>query len=489
MPTYVIKTLGCKANFYDSQLIEAQLQKKGWSPDADGNTAQLCIVNSCTVTDEADRQSRKLASRMSRDNPQAAVVVTGCSAEIDPERLAGTPGVHYVVGNRDKTQLIDLIFEKLKASTPMAPAISSQGEILGSEVGYDRFLSRHPMDREWPAPQDAFPVPPVHEGGSTDRTRSFLKIQEGCNSFCTFCIIPYGRGPSRSLKTEEVVERVQELVRSGVKEIVLTGTNLGDFGVDWSGAAQLASLIDSILDSTGLARLRLSSLDPREILELDLTGVMARQPRLCRHFHVSLQSASDSVLRLMKRKYGLKEVETCLNQIARLGAFVGMDVITGFPGETSEEFEGSLKTLEGLPWSRLHVFPYSERKGTPATRLPAIVTQSERVRRAALLQKLSFERLRRHYESQWIGAGPQGNLELESVLLERAPRAALRSYKAILGEPIPQAETWVAGYTSDYRKVYLPQPLRRNELTRARAITVVESASAGEVAFIGVPLA
>jgi threonylcarbamoyladenosine tRNA methylthiotransferase MtaB len=201
-PTYIVKTLGCKANLYDSQLIEAELQKRGWKPFqakainfAYPQAAPLvCIVNSCTVTDEADRQSRKMAARLGRDHPGARIVVTGCSAEVDPERLARSKGIHYVIGNRDKPELVSVILEKLAKDEGRE---ISTGEVLGVAEGYAELLSRHPMDREWPV-SETFALPPVSQ-----RTRAFLKIQEGCNTFCTYCIIPYGRGPSRSLRPRE----------------------------------------------------------------------------------------------------------------------------------------------------------------------------------------------------------------------------------------------------------------------------------------------
>jgi threonylcarbamoyladenosine tRNA methylthiotransferase MtaB len=400
---FLIRTLGCKANLTDSQAIARELELRGWGEAAEGEAPGLCIVNSCTVTDEADRQSRKLASRLSRLNPDARVVVTGCSAEVDPERLAGTSGIHYVVGNRDKPRLVERVLEALERPRP------ERGEILGVARGYDEIASRHPMDREWPEP-----------AGEAEfaTTRAFLKIQEGCNAFCTYCIIPYGRGPSRSLRPIEVVSAVREACARGVRELVITGTNIGDYGTDLGEGPMLEELLGLVLAETPLERLRLSSLDPTEITP-GILSLMEREPRLCPHFHVSLQSASSRVLRLMKRKYGERESRECLERIAGIARapFVGMDVIAGFPGETEEEFESSFRLLESLPWSRLHVFPYSEREGTPATRLPGAVPPHVRSERARRLRELSLSRIRAHYERAISEA--RGGV-IEGFLIERA---------------------------------------------------------------------
>ena len=419
---YVVRTLGCKANLYDSQLIEAELQKRGWTPAHDPNSPDvgLYIVNSCTVTDEADRQSRKMAARLGRDNPDARVVITGCSAEVDPERLAASRGIDYVVGNRDKPKLVEIVLEKIRkaaelraseagdrdAGTGNGAALAGangaiagvrRGEVLGVAQGYREMTSRHPIDREWPATESAFSGS-LDESSSSHRTRAFLKIQDGCNAFCTYCVIPYGRGPSRSISIPDVISQVKNLASQGVREVVITGINIGDYGTDWSEGMQVEQLFEAILGETELPRLRVSSLDPSEITP-GLMKLVEKDPRFCPHFHVSLQSPHPRILRLMKRKYSEKEVRECLTKISELaapagGVFVGMDLITGFPGETDEEFEWTVKALEELPWSRLHVFPYSERSGTPATRLPGSVPPAVRAVRAEKLRALSLERLK-----------------------------------------------------------------------------------------------
>ncbi|MBL7715763.1 MAG: tRNA (N(6)-L-threonylcarbamoyladenosine(37)-C(2))-methylthiotransferase MtaB [Bdellovibrionales bacterium] len=469
---FVVKTLGCKANLTDSQMIEAELLGRGWraAAETDGRTesdVDLCIVNSCTVTDEADRQSRKMASRLGRDYPNAKIVITGCSAEVDPERLKNSKGIHYVVGNRDKPKLVDLVL-----NTPQQRA---KAEVLGEATGYTEMLSRHPMDREWPMPSsDALPDP---EEGASARTRAFIKIQDGCNSFCTYCVIPYGRGPSRSLKIEEVVQQVKGLVLAGYREAVITGINIGDYGMDWSGSLQIEALVRAILKETHLERIRISSLDPTEITP-GLLALMEEERRLCPHFHVSLQSPHSKILRLMKRKYAWEQVEQKLGQIEKLGrrlkekgvpggVFVGMDLITGFPGETEEDFEATVQLLKGLYWSRLHVFPYSERAGTPATRLPGKVSPEEKARRAAILRQLSFERLQAHMGT------PDSKTWVSGVLLEGLVRGPDGS------------KNWLSGYSPSYQRFLVPARADwSNRVVNLRPERIYSDAGSGDVSYV-----
>jgi threonylcarbamoyladenosine tRNA methylthiotransferase MtaB len=468
---YVVRTLGCKANLADSQCLEAELQRRGWNP---GVPADLCIVNSCTVTDEADRQSRKLASRLARENPNAAIVVTGCSAEVDPERLARSKGIDYVVGNRDKPRLVELVLGKVaeRASAPARAIECEPAELLGVVEGYDELRSRHPMDRDWPLPEEA-----LERIGSGDsrRTRGFLKIQEGCNAFCTYCVIPYGRGPSRSLTPDEVVARAGRLVGQGPRELVITGTNIGDYGTDLGEdpVKALVALLSRLFAETPVERLRVGSLDPLEITP-GLIALMEREPRFCPHFHVSLQSPHARVLRMMKRRYGFDEVRRCLEEIAaRLpSAYVGMDVITGFPGESAEEFEWGVERLRELPWTRLHVFPFSEREGTPATRLPGVVPPAERRERARRLAELSLARLRERV------AAVAARGRMDGILLESPVRARDGGVE------------WVAGHSREYFRALVRAGAHEVAGLRNRVVSVAidgidVDAPAGEVSLVG----
>jgi len=473
---YELKTLGCKANLYDSQLIEAELQKRGWVPAVKGESPDLCVVNSCTVTDEADKQSRKMATKASKADPKTRVVMTGCGAEVDPGKNSSTPGVDFVVGNQNKNRLVDLVLGAIDQGL-------EKGTLLGSVSSYTEILSRHPMDREWASPESSFMLPPAHLRGESGRTRAFIKIQEGCNSFCTYCIIPYGRGPSRSLPIAALVGQVKELIVQGIREIVITATNIGDYGADFStdGKPMLEALVSAILQETTLERLRISSLDPVEISE-ELQALYAANPRLCSHFHVSLQSPHSKVLKLMKRKYTSKEVNDTLRKISELpapvgGVFAGMDIITGFPGEGLEEFESGLAVLRELPWTRLHVFPYSEREGTPATRLPNSVPNQERVRRAKILRDLSLERLKKVHHEVLDEFRKHGRL-LDRVLIEGSVKG-----------PDP-AKSYVGGYTSNYLRVILPVEsgeageLLTNQIFSLKPESLIVDSNQGDVAFI-----
>lgn len=476
---YELKTLGCKANLYDSQLIEAELQKLGWVPAERGESPDLCVVNSCTVTDEADKQSRRMASKAAKADPRTRVVMTGCGAEVDPSKSAAAPGVDFVVGNQNKNRLVDLVLAAISSPEEMP----KKGLILGGVSSYSQILSRHPMDREWASPESSFMLPPAHLRGESGRTRAFIKIQEGCNSFCTYCIIPYGRGPSRSLPIEALVSQVKTLISQGVREIVITGTNIGDYGADFStdGRPQLETLVTALLGETDLERLRISSLDPVEISD-ELRAIYSKNPRLCSHFHVSLQSPHSKILKLMKRKYSAAEVSDTLQNISELpapvgGVFAGMDVITGFPGEGADEFESSVEVLRGLPWSRLHVFPYSEREGTPATRLPHSVPQSERVRRAKILRDLSLERMKEIHARVLSEYRTHGRL-LDRVLIEGGVKG-----------PDP-SRVYVGGYTSNYLRVILPvasveeaQKLE-NQILSLKPESMIVDSNQGDVAFL-----
>lgn len=476
---YFIQTLGCKANLVDSQLLESELQKKGWAPsqEIDHPDIRLYVVNSCTVTDEADRQSLRVAKKLSKLNPHARVLYTGCSAEASPEKAMQTAGIDYVVGNRDKPGLVRLALEAIKSQMHEP---KKQAQILGNVLGYEELLSQHPVDREWPLPEELCVLP---EHLNHKRTRSFLKIQEGCDSFCTFCIIPYGRGPSRSLSMDEVVENAIHLIENGTKEIILTGTNLGDYGRDWAEVPQIETLCLTLMEKTSLQRLRLSSLDPSEITD-ELISIAAKwAPRFCPHFHVSLQSPHSKVLRLMKRGYGQSVVEHCLLEISKMGErsgfqpYVGMDVIVGFPGESEKDFEESVRTLKSLPWSRLHVFPYSERSGTPATRLPNSVPHFERKRRAKILSDLSLERLTQHYQKALERLKNSSGGVLKNILLESRVKGPDGTYDWILGHSIEYLRVWIPLQARD------PEALR-NTFTEAKVESFQMDAAQGEVTFI-----
>lgn len=354
---FEIHTFGCKVNTYDSGLIEGRLGERSEAGP------KVHVLNTCAVTREATREAAKVAKKLKQRDPEAVVVVTGCAAQVDTEEMARALGVDLVVANSHKGQLKDLIRQHLS------------GDLK------DRIFKSNIFKKEDLEPGG---------GVETGHTRSFLKIQDGCNSFCTFCVIPFARGKSRSLSINDICRRVDELVARDIKEIVLTGVHIADYR---DGEFVLDDLVEAILKRTSVPRLRLTSLEPLEVSDRLLA--MFSDSRLCRHFHMSIQSANSKVLRDMKRQYTADAVESSLKEIAEKvpGAFVGMDVIAGFPGESDEEFLDSYERLKRLPWTRLHVFPYSERPGTFAARRTDQVEPSAIQKRAAMLRELSDDRL------------------------------------------------------------------------------------------------
>ncbi len=462
--TYYIKTLGCKANWVDSQEIESALHGLGLRSSG-GSDPDVVVVNSCTVTDEADKESLRAARRLRRKFPRAKILYAGCSAEVNPSKAIALAEVDAVFSNREKAKLSD------PESAVAKWLHESKGEkALGQTSDTSEILSKHPMDRVWPTmDQNARFL----KEKKTQRTRAFLKIQDGCNAFCTFCIIPYGRGPSRSLSISEVVSRVQLLVASGYKEVVITGINLGDYGIDLGiekGRA-LEALLEALCEETDIERIRLSSLDPTEITD-GILEKMALNSKLCPHLHVSLQSPLTPILRGMKRGYTSEEVKSKLERIASIrvggeGIFVGMDVITGFPGETVELFQESLEKFQELPWQKLHVFPYSERKGTPATRLPKCVAQSERVTRSRALNLLSLQRMEAHYQK-----APK---IISDVLLEGSLKG-------------PSGEAWRSGYSRHYLRVIVRESdlsCTQNSIGNLHNLGVVLDRHGADVMLIG----
>jgi threonylcarbamoyladenosine tRNA methylthiotransferase MtaB len=358
--SFKIHTYGCKVNTYDSGLLQNRLSKQGFTLSKD--SPRIHILNTCAVTKEATREAVKAARRLKIKDPHALVVVTGCAAQVDTEEFSHVPGVDLVVANSHKGQLEDLI-RKYYA-----------GEL-----------------RERIYKSNIFKKEDLEAGGGieSEHTRAFLKIQDGCNSFCTFCVIPFARGKSRSLTIDQIVARANELHTQGHQEIVLTGVHIADYR---DGEAVLEDLVEEVLERTMVPRLRLTSLEPGEVSSrlLDLY----RNSRMCPHFHMSIQSANSKVLRDMKRQYNAQAVEDSLREIAARvpGVFVGMDVIAGFPGESDEDFLDSYERLKKLPWTKLHVFPYSQRPGTFASRRSDQVHPSQVKKRAQLLRELSDER-------------------------------------------------------------------------------------------------
>lgn len=412
MATFYIQQFGCRATQADAAAIERQLIERGYSVTADANSADVIVVNTCTVTAAADLQARQSIRAIHRENPGARVVVTGCYAQRAPEEVASLEGVKWVVGNSHKPEIPRLIAEtesgaKLQSNFPSPGAASAGAEFASSSA-----IAGDPASREFvslamigntspsldhaPAKiltgdileQRELLAAPIH-GGEAGHTRPILKIQDGCNKVCSYCVIPQVRGRSRSLGPRVVIDEINKLCEAGAREVVLSGIDLGNYGRDLTPRAALGDLLRRILDETPVERLRVSSVEPMDVTE-DLVAIFAASDRMARHVHMPMQSGSDRVLAAMRRWYRAEHYARRA-QLAREwlpDAAIGADVITGFPGETDEDHQATLAFIEALPLTYLHVFSFSARPGTAAASLRGQVPERTAGMRARELRAL-----------------------------------------------------------------------------------------------------
>jgi threonylcarbamoyladenosine tRNA methylthiotransferase MtaB len=364
-PRVAILTLGCKVNSYDTATIGDRLRGAGCTLVDAGMPADVVIVNSCTVTDAADAESRRLARRARRANPHARVIVTGCYAQTQPQGAAAVDAVDYVIG-------LDRLSALVEAATRPVPALP---RIVVGESRKARAVATFGA-RTFPG-----------------QTRAFLKVQEGCDLFCTFCIVPMARGKSRSLAPREVLREMEGLAAQGFREVVLTGVHLGGYGEDLEPRVDLVWLLDALVEQGLFTRIRLSSIDPHEVTE-PLVRLMAAAPAVCPHLHVPLQAADDGVLRRMRRRYdtGLAAERLAMIHEYLPEASIGTDLIAGFPGEDDDAFERTLAFVDASPITYAHVFPYSVRTGTTAAKLDGKVAPAVIRTRAARLRALTSRR-------------------------------------------------------------------------------------------------
>ena len=405
MPTFKISTLGCKVNQSESEAIARQLKSYDWLPAGDGDATEITIINTCTVTQKASMQSRQAVRQSIRANPNSWIVVTGCYAQTEPKALEKINGVHYIIGNADKHRIGEILATDRNSADGQAIAI-----------GNDIRLSHQ--------------LKPSLTAVSGSRTRPFLKIQDGCDAFCTYCIVPHARGPSRSLPVANVLEGVKALSVAGYHEMVLTGIHMGRYGCDQIPATRLCELLDRIDRSKLIQRVRLSSIEPLELTD-DLIQRVADSPRFCRHFHIPLQSGDDHILKKMRRPYIAdifrQRVAKIRNQIP--DAAIGVDTLIGFPGETDAAFRNTYDLIRELPITYLHVFPFSARPGTPAARYPervapdVIKERCEKMRRLGQIKRLHFYR-------NFIGKALE-------VLVESSRHAATGLLKGVSSNYIP----------------------------------------------------
>lgn len=375
MITVAISTLGCKVNQYESAGILENLDKRNFLPVPFNTKADCYIINTCTVTGRTDYQSRQIIRRATRMNPDACIIVTGCYAQIAPEELARIPGVTLIAGNAEKEHIPELIQNMVKENQQVSVSdISSVKNFSG--------------------------LSPLKFPG---HTRAFLKIQDGCNCYCSYCIIPYARGQSRSLPENEVFNRIKMLASAHHKEIVLTGIHLGVYGQDLMPPTNLYKILDYVEGNRTVARLRLSSLEITEISD-DIIGLMKEGRTLCRHLHIPLQSGDKRILAAMRRNYDPAFFKSRLEEIVQAvpDIAIGIDIMVGFPGEGEEEFNSTCKLIEDLPVAYLHVFPYSERPGTLSSGLPGKINETVKKRRGEILRNLGRKK-RMAFAARFVG--------------------------------------------------------------------------------------
>ena len=392
-------TLGCKLNFSETSTLSRQLEKEGFEKKAFTEKADIYVINTCSVTENADKECRQLVRRIQRLAPESFVVITGCYAQLKPKEIAEIPGVDLVLGASEKFNLVPHLANLTKGDAT---------KICSCDIDtVTNFKSSYSVN---------------------DRTRTFLKVQDGCDYSCTFCTIPMARGKSRSDRIENVVADAQTLASKGVKEIVLTGINLGDFGKSEEGGKKhtenFFDLLKALEQETNMPRYRISSIEPN-LLTNEIIEFVAKSKRIMPHFHIPLQSGSDAVLKLMQRRYTRDLYQERVDLIKKImpHACIGVDVIVGSPGETEDYFKESLEFIHALDIAYLHVFTYSERAATKALTIKPIVPMQERHERNKILRNLSYQKLQYFTESQRgatrkvLFESPKVNKENEGMLM------------------------------------------------------------------------
>lgn len=397
-------TLGCKVNQADTASMEAIFRKAGYQVVGFNEQADIYLINTCVVTNMGQRKSRQIINRAVRSNPLALTVVTGCYPQTAPDEVKNIAGVDVIIGNQERGRIVELAEQALAAK---------QDDVLDN-------VHKITVDTQFEE---------LAAGTETDKTRAFLKIQEGCNQYCTYCIIPYARGPLRSRSLDSICEEVGKLVAAGYKEVVLIGIHLGCYGKEHGGSLTLYDAVKAALSVEGLKRLRLGSLESVEV-EPRLLDLMREDKRLCRHLHLPLQSGCDKILRAMHRPYDTARFKELLTEIRNTlpDIMITTDIIVGFPGETDEDFKQTLDFAAECGFAKMHVFPYSKRKGTPAEKIPQQVEDAVKQQRAAALS------------------------ELDNKMQQQAMEAVIGSNVEVLFEQ-PVDDTHIEGLAGDYLRV------------------------------------
>lgn len=369
-------TLGCKVNQYDSDAMRTLFIHRGYKPVEHSEVADVYIINTCSVTSIGDRKSRQVIRKIRRNNPDAVIAATGCYAQVAPEELEKMGDVDVIVGHQNRNKIVDYIEEAEKSEK----TVNAVKDIMSI--------------REY----ENLTVDPEGEV----KARAFVKVQEGCDNYCTFCIIPYARGRLKSRKQEDAVDEIKKLVEKGYREVVLTGIHLGNYGKDLRNGTSLSTLVFELLKIPNLLRIRLGSIESVE-LSYELINIIKNEKRVCHHLHLPLQSGSDAVLKSMNRHYRLRQYKDLIAMLREKIPNLALttDLIVGFPGETEENFKETLKTLHELKFSAIHVFPFSKRTGTPAAMYPNQITNEEKKKRVHRVQELE-KKISKEFRSEFL---------------------------------------------------------------------------------------
>lgn len=418
-----VTSLGCKVNQCEAEALKTEMKNAGYEICDFSEKADVYIINTCCVTKEGERKSRQIVRRAQAINENAVICVTGCAAQKEPEAFKNIKGVSIVCGNSQKHLLVQKINEKL------------QGIFVQDMSGYDIY--------------DEMP------DSACEKTRAFIKIQDGCNNFCSYCIIPYVRGRERSRKIESIVEQCKTLVKDGFKEIVINGIHLSSYGKEWNYKPDLADVIEAVCSLDGVQRVRLGSLEPTIITD-DFLNRVTKHREFAKNYHLSLQSGCDTVLKRMNRKYTTAEYFEAVQRIRHNYplASISTDIITGFPGETEEEFLETLEFVNKVGFAWIHIFPYSEREGTIASKMPNQVLKEVKTKRAHRLGELA-DKKGMEYRSQFVG-------KIKNVLCETNENGI---QTGLIGEHIP---------------VFFESPTIENEFVKVKITKVTDTGLWGE---------
>lgn len=417
--TFSILTLGCKVNQYESEAMAELFEKNGYiQVDNDTDVADVYIVNTCTVTNLSDRKSRQYIRRAKRENPDSTVAVVGCYAQVAPKEVEKIEGVDVVIGTSERSKIVDLVEEAKEEDKKIN---------IVRDIKKDRDFQFIKIDENF------------------HKTRSYMKVQDGCNRFCTYCIIPYARGTIRSRRIGDCVREAIRLANAGYKEIILTGIHVGSYGVDL-GPVRLIDLIEAIAEVDGIDRIRLSSVEPNIISEDFMKRAIACS-KLCDHFHLSLQSGSNNILKAMNRHYTREVYIEKTKIIKKYMPYAGLttDIIVGFPGESDEDFEDSMSIVREVEFSKVHVFKYSKRKNTPAANMKNQIDGNIKIKRSEILMELAEEYLKKFRKKN----------------MNRTCKVLFEEYE----------DGYYLGYTSNYIRVKLKS--RENLINKIKDVKIL----------------